>query len=103
MTRLGDAILNEHYAHVANKPFFPEIRSYMQTSPVVAMVLEGEGIVGKVRDMLGPTDSTKAAKGTIRGDLGKDMTVNVVHASDSPETAAKEIERFFEEREIFTY
>jgi nucleoside-diphosphate kinase len=101
MLTLGDEILHEHYAHVADKPFFPDIVAFMQSSPVLGLVLEGEEAVGRVRDMLGPTDSTQAEKGTIRGDLGKDMMVNVAHASDSTETAAKEIERFFSSSELF--
>lgn len=103
MIQLDDAVLNEHYAHVASKPFFPEIRAFMQSSPVIALILEGEKIVDSVREMLGPTDSTKAAKGTIRGDLGKSVMINVVHASDSEESAAKEIARFFKAGEIFPY
>jgi len=103
MIQLDDAVLNEHYAHVASKPFFPEIRAFMQSSPVIALILEGEKIVDSVREMLGPTDSTKAAKGTIRGDLGKSVMINVVHASDSEESAAKEIARFFKAGEIFQY
>lgn len=101
MMRLSPDILKEHYAHVADKPFFPEISDFMQSSPVVGLILEGEGIVDKVRDMLGPTDSEAAPKGTIRGDLGKNKMVNVVHASDSPENALIEINRFFAPEEIF--
>lgn len=101
MMNLSLEILTEHYAHVADKPFFPEITDFMQSSPVIGMVLEGDSAVEKVRAMLGPTDSTKADKGTIRGDLGKSMMINVVHASDSPENAQIEIKRFFAESEVF--
>jgi nucleoside-diphosphate kinase len=101
MMRLSSDILKEHYAHVADKPFFPEIADFMQSSPVVGLILEGDGIVDKVRDMLGPTDSEAAPKGTIRGDLGKNKMVNVVHASDSPDNALIEINRFFSPEEIF--
>jgi len=101
MMRLSLEVLKEHYAHVADKPFFPEIAEFMQSAPVVGLILEGDSVVEKVRGMLGPTDSTKADKGTIRGDLGKNMMVNVVHASDSPENAKAEIERFFNASEIF--
>jgi nucleoside-diphosphate kinase len=103
MLQLNDAILNEHYAHVASKPFFPEIRAFMQSTPVIALALEGPNAIEAVRELLGPTDSTKAPKGTIRGDLGKNVMVNVVHASDSPENAAIELKRFFQPGEIFTY
>jgi len=103
MMTLSSDLLGEHYSHVSDKPFFPDIVAFMQSSPVVAIVLEGEGVIGKVRDMLGPTNSKEADPGTIRGDMGEDMMVNVCHASDSPETAAAEVERFFSEDEVFTY
>lgn len=103
MMELSEALLAEHYAHVADRPFFPEIVEFMQSSPVIAVILEGGGIVSRVRDLLGPTDSKAAEKGTIRGDFGDDMMVNVCHASDSPEAAVDEVARFFEPREIFTY
>ena len=101
MTRLSPAILREHYAHVASKPFYPEIENFMKSTPVVLMALQGDNIVARVRDLLGPTDSRKAAKGTIRGDFGTDMMVNVVHASDSDENAKIEIARFFKADELF--
>jgi nucleoside-diphosphate kinase len=103
MTALSDAILKEHYAHVAHLPFFPEIQKFMQETPVIALVLEGDNIINKVRDLLGPTDSAKAPKDTIRGDLGTDKMRNVVHASDSPESAANEIKRFFADSEVFAF
>ncbi|MDR0533834.1 MAG: nucleoside-diphosphate kinase [Verrucomicrobiales bacterium] len=103
MIALSDAILKEHYAHVAHLPFFPEIQKFMQETPVIALVLEGDNIINKVRDLLGPTDSAKAPKGTIRGDLGTDKMRNVVHASDSPESAASEIKRFFAANEVFSF
>src|SRR6056300_172206 len=95
MIQLDDALLREHYAHVADLPFFPEIAQFMSSRPVLALILEGENVVQGVRDLLGPTDSTAAPKGTIRGDLGTDRMRNVVHASDSPENAQIEIDRFF--------
>ena len=101
MARLTPAILREHYAHVADKPFYPEIEQFMSSSPVIVLALQGEGIVQKVRDLLGPTDSRKAAKGTIRGDFGTEMMKNVVHASDSADNAEIEIARFFQPNEIF--
>lgn len=101
MMRLTPALLREHYAHVASKPFYPEIEEFMSSRPVIVMALQGDGIVQKVRDLLGPTDSRKAAKGTIRGDFGTEMMKNVVHASDSDENAAIELARFFKPEEIF--
>ena len=101
--RLSDEILEEHYSHVADKPFFPNIAAFMQSAPVIAMVLEGDDVIGKVRGMLGPTNSEEADAGTIRGDLGEDMMINVCHASDSPENGEIEVNRFFDESEIFDY
>ena len=102
MTRLTPALLREHYAHVADKPFYPEIEAFMSSRPVIVMALQGEGVVQKVRDLLGPTDSRKAPKGTIRGDFGTEMMKNVVHASDSEQNAKAELARFFKPEEIFT-
>jgi nucleoside-diphosphate kinase len=101
MVRLAPALLREHYAHVADKPFYPEIETFMSLRPVIVMALRGDNIVQRVRDLLGPTDSRKAAKGTIRGDFGTEMMQNVVHASDSDENAAIELARFFKPEELF--
>lgn len=102
MMRLTPALLRTHYAHVADKPFYPEIEQFMSSRPVIALALEGENIVQKVRDLLGPTDSRKAAKGTIRGDFGTEMMKNVCHASDSDENAKAELARFFKPEELFS-
>ncbi len=103
MARLDEATLKTHYAHVADKPFFPEIVEFMTESPVVMAVLEGDNVVQAVRDLLGPTDSKAAPKGTLRGDLGTDKMRNILHASDSPDAALKEIELFFKKEELFAY
>lgn len=100
MIQLDDALLREHYGHVANLPFFPEIVSFMSSCPIIALILEGEGVIHGVRELLGPTDSTLAPAGTIRGDLGTDKMKNVVHASDSEEAATIEISRFFRTNEV---
>ena len=100
MIQLDEQLLLEHYAHVADLPFFPEIAGFMSSRPVLALVLEGEDVIKGVRDLLGPTDSTTAPSGTIRGDLGTDCMKNVAHASDSPESALVEINRFFEADQI---
>ncbi len=102
MTRLEADLLKEHYAHVADKPFFPEIEAFMSSAPVIVMVLEGDNVIERVRDLLGPTDSTAAPAGTIRGDMGTDMMRNIAHASDSPESAEAEIRRFFSPEEIYS-
>lgn len=101
MMRLSLELLKEHYAHVADKPFFPEIEAFMSSRPVIVMILEGDRAVDRVREILGPTNSQAAPKGTIRGDMGTDMMKNIAHASDSEETAQQEIARFFEPAEIF--
>lgn len=100
MTRLSPALLREHYAHVADRPFYPNLEAFMSSRPVIIAVLQGPGVIAKVRELLGPTNSKNAPAGTIRGDLGTDSTVNVVHASDSPESAAAEIRRFFKPDEL---
>jgi nucleoside-diphosphate kinase len=101
MIRLTPEILREHYAHVASKPFYPEIEQFMSSLPVIVLALRGQDAVARVRDLLGPTDSRKAPKGTIRGDFGTDMMTNVVHASDSDENARIELARFFRPGELF--
>jgi nucleoside-diphosphate kinase len=101
MGRLTPELLRAHYAHVADKPFYPSIEAFMSSTPVVMAALKGENVVAKVRELLGPTDSRKATKGTIRGDFGTDMQTNVVHASDSDENAKIELARFFKPEEIF--
>lgn len=101
MARLSPSLLREHYAHVADKPFYPEIEGFMKSRPVIMLALQGDDVVKRVRDLLGPTDSRKAAKGTIRGDFGTDMMKNVVHASDSVENGRAELARFFKADELF--
>jgi nucleoside-diphosphate kinase len=100
LMRLAPAILREHYAHVADRPFYPMLEAFMSSRPVIVMALEGEDVVQRVRDLLGPTDSRRAAKGTIRGDFGTDVTVNVAHASDSEANARIELARFFQPGEL---
>ncbi len=101
MIQLTDEILLEHYSHLTELPFFSGIVEFMKSAPVLALILEGESAVGRIRELLGPTDSSKAPSGTIRGDLGKSGMQNVCHASDSVENAQAEIARFFSESEVF--
>ena len=103
MMLLAEDVLAEHYAHILERPFYPELKAFMQKSPVIALALSGENAVAHVRDLMGPTDSRKAEKGTIRGDFGRDVMFNVVHGSDSPENAALELKRFFAESELFEF
>jgi nucleoside-diphosphate kinase len=103
MFKAVPALLKEHYAHIADKPFFPELEAFMSSTPVVALALTGEKAVERVRAIIGPTDSKKAEKGTVRGDFGVDVMVNIVHASDSGENAEIELKRFFAPGELFDY
>ena len=103
MVQLTPSLLKEHYAHIADKPFFPGIEKFMSSSPVVVVVIEGKEAVESVRAMCGPTNARKAAPGTIRGDFSLSMQCNVIHASDSVETAEKEVARFFKPEEIHSY
>lgn len=92
---LNKEILDEHYAHITDKPFYPEIVENMTSGPVVAMVVEGEGVVNGMRTLMGPTQWEDALPGTIRGDFCNDTGMNVIHGSDSIENAEIEIKRFF--------
>ena len=95
MMQLDHAILADHYAHICDKPFFPEIVKFMSKTPVVALALEGENAIAKNRDLMGATDPKKADAGTIRADFADSIDANAVHGSDAPETAAVEIAFFF--------
>ena len=103
MMQLSDEILREHYAHLADKPFFPSLAASMQTSPVVALALTGVDAGRVVRAMAGVTNGRDAAPGTIRGDFSMSNQQNIVHASDSVENAAIELRRFFRDEEVFDY
>lgn len=99
--RLDNKLLEVWYSHHKDKPFFPDIVSQMMSTPVIAIVLEGDGAIQTVFDICGPTDPAEAAKGTIRGDFGESKPLNVVHRSDSAEAAQKEIKLLFTPEEIF--
>jgi len=103
MTHLTDVLLEEHYSHIADKPFFPRIRKFMKSAPVIIMALSGVQAVAAIRTIVGPTKAFEAAAGTVRGDLAMSMQSNVVHASDSVENGEIEIKRFFNEDEILNY
>ena len=103
MMQLDDAVLSEHYAHLASKPFFQRVKDSMMAAPVIAMCWEGVDAVEAVRKLTGVTNGRKAEPGTIRGDFSMSFQENIVHASDSPETAKVEIDRFFKPEEIFTW
>ena len=101
--KLTDALLNDHYSHHADKPYFAGIRRFMQLTPVVALCLEGLDCVETARRLCGITKSREAAAGTIRGDWAMSIQANLVHASDSIGTAETEIARFFDPSELFDY
>lgn len=95
--------LDEHYAHIVSKPFYPEIVSYMTMGPVVGIIVEGKNIVAGMRQLCGATNPSEAAMGTLRADFSNDIGANIIHASDSVENAEAEILRFFAADEICTY
>jgi nucleoside-diphosphate kinase len=103
MIELEDILLDEHYAHHKDKPFFASLKRYMKGSPVVVMVLSGINVISAVRIIVGPYKGYEADAGSIRGDLSMSRESNIVHASDSRETAEKEIKRFFKNDELFDY
>lgn len=103
MMTLDEAVLREHYAHIAGKDFYPGLEKFMKSTPVVAMCWEGVEAVAAVRLLCGITKAREADAGTIRGDLSMSTACNVVHASDSLETAKKEVRRFFKPDELYSY
>ncbi len=103
MLHLDKALAERHYAVHAGKPFFEDLIRYITSTPIIAIVFEGEGAVEVIRKAMGATDPARAEPGTIRADFGSDIQRNAVHGSDSIETAEKEIKLFFAEDEIFDY
>ena len=103
MMQLDEQILREHYSHLVDKPFFPSLAESMMASPVVALVLKGVDVVSVFREMVGVTNGRKAAPGTLRGDFCMSGSLNIIHASDTPENAEIEINRFFKPSEVFDY
>jgi nucleoside-diphosphate kinase len=103
MVHLSDEVLKEHYAHIAEKPFYPSVKEFMQASPVMVMALEGFEVVEVLRLILGQTKGRTADVGSIRGDYSMSVAANLVHASDSVENAKIEINRFFKAEELFDY
>ena len=95
MMHLDEAILRQHYAHLVDKPFFPDIVSYMMSGPVVGMIVEGDNAVLGMRGIMGATKYEEALAGTIRGDFATSTSSNIIHGSDSVENAELEIKRFF--------
>lgn len=103
MIWLNNEILDEHYAHLADRPFFTRIKNGMMTSPVIVCCLEGVDAIRVVHNLAGKTNGRDALPGTIRGDYSISVQENIVHTSDSPETASAELKRFFNESELYDY
>jgi nucleoside-diphosphate kinase len=103
MVWLSDEILSEHYAHLKDRPFFQSVKDSMRVCPVIVCCWKGKDAVRVVRALTGVTNGREALPGTIRGDFSMSMTENILHAADSPESAAAEIRRFFSDNELFDY
>lgn len=103
MFQMDDALVNQHYEAHREKAFFPELSAFMKSSPVVAMVVEGENAVSLLRMLCGATKVEDALPGTIRGDFAMSTGQNIIHASDSSESAKREISLFFKPEEIFDW
>lgn len=103
MMRVTPDLSKEHYAEHVNKPFYPGLEAFITGAPVMAMIVEGLEAIRVVREMLGATSGLQAAAGTIRGDFSSSRQMNLVHASDGPQAAAREIELYFRDDEICPY
>lgn len=103
LMRVTPALAKKHYAEHVNKPFYPGLEQFITGAPVMAMVLEGLEVIRVVREMLGATSGLKAEAGTIRGDFSSSRQMNLVHASDGAEAAAREIELYFSSDELCDY
>ena len=100
LVKVTEELAGEHYAEHREKPFFPELVAFITSSPTLALVLEGEGAIASVRSTMGATNPQNSAPGTIRGDFALAMPNNLVHGSDAPESAAREIALWFADDEL---
>ncbi len=103
MLTVEEALAHQHYQEHVKKPFFPELVTFITSSPIVALAIEGDNAVEVVRGLMGVTNPQNAAPGTIRGDFGLNLTKNLVHGSDSVASATREIALFFREDELHDY
>jgi nucleoside-diphosphate kinase len=103
MMRVTPELSKKHYEEHVEKPFYPTLEAYITSAPIVAAVLEGLEAIRVIRDMLGATSGLKAAAGTIRGDFSSSRQMNLIHASDGPEAAKREIELYFNANELVDY
>ncbi|MCH7952573.1 MAG: nucleoside-diphosphate kinase [Chloroflexi bacterium] len=103
MLRVNEALAKRHYAEHEGKPFFDGLIAYITSSPIIAAVLEGTRAIEVVRKTIGATNPADADPGTIRGDLSVELGRNLIHGSDGPDSAAREIALFFDESQLFDY
>ncbi|MBX3436229.1 MAG: nucleoside-diphosphate kinase [Planctomycetaceae bacterium] len=103
LMRITPELSRQHYAEHVSKPFYPHLEKFITAGPVVALVVEGPGAVAVMRTLMGPTNGRDAAPGTIRGDFGHSRQMNLIHGSDSVESAAREIAIYFQESELVSY
>jgi nucleoside-diphosphate kinase len=103
MLKVSPTLAKQHYAEHVQKPFYPGLEKFITTSPILALVVEGLEVIRVVREMLGATSGLKAAAGTIRGDYSSSRQMNLVHASDGPDAAKREIDLYFKPEEILPY
>jgi nucleoside-diphosphate kinase len=103
MLQVTPELAKQHYAEHVDKPFYPSLESFITSAPIVAMAIDGLDVIQVVRDMLGATNGLNAAAGTIRGDFSSSRQMNLVHASDGPEAARRELELYFDESDFCGY
>ncbi len=103
LMQVDSELAGRHYQAHVSKPFFADLVSFITSCPIIALVVEGRNAVDVVRQTMGQTDSAKAAPGTIRGDFALDIQNNLVHGSDSAESAEREVSLFFNDKELMTY
>ena len=103
LMQVPNELAEQHYGEHKEKPFFGELVEFITSGPVFAMVWEGEDVIATARNMMGKTNPSEAAPSTIRGDYGITVGKNIIHGSDSPESAEREINLFFDESELITY
>ena len=103
MIRVTPELSRQHYAEHVDKPFYPSLEAFITSAPVVAMAIDGLEAIAVVRDMLGATSGLKASAGTIRGDFSSSRQMNLVHASDGPEAASRELDLYFDDADYCDY
>lgn len=103
LLQVSKELASTHYGEHQSKPFFPGLVEFITAGPVVAMVWEGKGVIATARKMIGATNPLNSEPGTIRGDFGIDVGRNVIHGSDAPETAVKEISLWFQPEELVAW